>query len=191
MATAMEVAERSALAAIRADSEDPWAHHVLGHVYLFSRRFDDSLAEYETALRLNPNFALAHGYYGLSLAYSARWREADEAARRAIRLSPRDPYLGVYYGIAAYAQYIGRNYQEAAKLAREGIRQRSDFVGAHRVLVAASGMAGDMETAESALDNLLRAQPNLSLDWLATHMPFREDAERDHYLEGFRRAGLR
>ena len=190
MATAMAVAERCALAAIRADSEDPWAHHALGHVYLFSRRFDDSLAEYETALRLNPNFALAQGYYGLALTYCGRWQEADDAARRAIRLSPRDPYLGVYYGIAAYAQYIGRNYQEAARLAREGIRQRSDFVGAHRVLVAASGMAGDAEAAQSALDNLLRVQPNISLAWIATNMPIREQAERDHYLEGFRRAGL-
>ncbi len=190
MATAMAVAERSALAAIRADSEDPWAHNALGHVHLFSRRFDDALAEYETALRLNPNFALAQGYYGLSLSYSGRWREADEAARRAIRLSPRDPYLGVYYGIVAYAQYIGRNYPEAAKLAREGIRQRSDFVGAHRVLVAANGMAGDMTAAKSALDNLLRTQPNISLAWIATNMPIREEAEREHYLEGFRRAGL-
>jgi TolB-like protein/Flp pilus assembly protein TadD len=191
MATAMTVAEHSALAAIRADSEDPWAHHALGHVYLFSRRFDDSLAEYETALRLNPNFALAQGYYGLSLAYSGRWREADEAARRAIRLSPRDPYLGVYYGIVAYSQYIGRNYQDAAKWAREGIRQRGDFVGAHRVLTAASAMAGDTETAKSALDELLRAQPNISLAWIAAHMPIREDSQREHYLKGLRQAGLK
>ena len=79
MATAMAKAESAALAAIRADSEDPWAHNALGHVYLFARRFDDSLAEFETALRLNPNFALTQGYYGLSLAYSGRWQEADEA----------------------------------------------------------------------------------------------------------------
>ena len=30
MATAAPIAERAALAAIRADSEDPWAHHALG-----------------------------------------------------------------------------------------------------------------------------------------------------------------
>lgn len=190
MATAMEIAERSALAAIRADSEDPWAHNALAHVYLFARRFDDSLAEFETALRLNPNFALAQGYYGLSLAYSGRWQEADKAARRAIRLSPRDPYLAVYYGIMAYAQYIARNYSEAIKFAREAIRQRSDFVGGHRVLVAAAGMAGDVELAQSALAELKRAQPNISLAWIAANMPIRHDAEREHYLEGFRRAGL-
>jgi TolB-like protein/Tfp pilus assembly protein PilF len=188
MATAMAKAESAALAAIRADSEDPWAHNVLGHVYLFARRFDDSLAEFETALRLNPNFALAQGYYGLSLAYSGRWQEADEAARRAIRLSPRDPYLGIYYGIVAYAQYIGRNYEEAIEYARQGIRQRNDFVGAHRVLVAAAGMAGDKALAKSALAELKRAQPNITLAWIAANMPIRHDAERENYLEGFSKA---
>ena len=190
MATAMAMAERSALAAIRADSEDPWAHNALGHVYLFARRFDDSLAEFETALRLNPNFWLAQGYYGLSLSYSGRWQEADEAARRAIRLSPRDPFLAVYYGIVAYAQFIGGNYEEAIKLAREGLRQRGDFVGAHRVLAAAAAMAGQAELAKSALQELRRAQPNISLAWIAANMPIRHEAEREHYLQAFRKAGL-
>ena len=140
--TAKSAAERAALAAIQADSEDPWAHAALGYIYLLARRFDNSLAEYELALRLNPNFSLAQAFYGVSLCYSGRWQEGDEAARRALRLSPRDPYSAVYYGIAAYAQFLGRNYDEAIRLSRESLRQRSDFVGAHRVLTAAAGMAG-------------------------------------------------
>ena len=148
MATVAPLAERAARAAILADSEDPWAHHALGSVYLFTRRFDDSLAEFELALRLNPNFSLAQGYYGLALSYCGRWEEADLAARRALRLSPRDPFSAIYYGIAAYAQFVGRNYDEAMRLAREGIRQRGDFVGAHRVLTAAAGMSGQGDVAE-------------------------------------------
>jgi len=132
MATATPVAERAALAAILADSEDPWAHHALGCVYLFTRRFDDSLAEFELALRLNPNFSLAQGYYGLALSYCGLWEEANMAARRALRLSPRDPFSAVYYGIAAYAYFVGRNYDEAIRLSRDGLRQRSDFVGARQ-----------------------------------------------------------
>ena len=119
MATVAPIAERAALAAILADSEDPWAHYALGGVYLFTRRFDDSLAEFELALRLNPNFSLAQGYYGLALSYCGRWQEGDLAARRALRLSPRDPFSAIYYGIAAYAQFVGRNYDEAMRLARE------------------------------------------------------------------------
>jgi hypothetical protein len=76
------------------------------------------------------------------------------------------------------------------RLAREGVRQRADFVGAHRVLTAAAGMAGQTDVARTALQELRRAQPNISLQWLATQMPMRQDAEREHYLEGFRRAGL-
>ncbi len=191
MTAAMTVAERAALAAIRADSEDPWAHNALGHVNLFARRFDDSLAEFETALRLNPNFALAQGFYGLSLSYSGRGQEADEAARRALRLSPRDPFSAVYTGISAYAQFLGRNYDEAMRLSREALRQRGDFVGAHRVLTAAAGMAGLHDVAEAALQELRRSQPGISIAWIASHMPIRHDPDREHYLEGFRRAGLR
>jgi TolB-like protein/cytochrome c-type biogenesis protein CcmH/NrfG len=190
VAAATAVAERAALAAILADSEDPWAHQALGSVYLFKRRFDDSLAEFELALRLNPNFSLAQGYYGLALSYSGRWEEADAAARRALRLSPRDPFSAVYYGIAAYAQFSGRNYDEAIRLSREAIRQRSDFVGAHRVLTAAAGMTGQTDIASVALRELRRAQPNISLAWIEGQMPIKLDAEREHYLEGFRRAGL-
>jgi tetratricopeptide (TPR) repeat protein len=190
MATAAPIAERAALAAIRVDSEDPWAHNALGSVYLFTRRFDDSLAEFELALRLNPNFSMAQGYYGLALSYCGRWEEADEAARRALRLSPRDPFSAVYCGIAAYAKFVGRNYEEAMRLSREGIRQRGDFVGAHRVLTAAAGMAGKEDVAKVALRELRRAQPNISLAWIANQMPMKREADREHYLEGFRRAGL-
>ncbi|MGB6537136.1 MAG: winged helix-turn-helix domain-containing tetratricopeptide repeat protein [Xanthobacteraceae bacterium] len=190
MAGATPVAERAAQAAIRADSEDPWAHYALGCVYLFVRRFDDSLAAFEWALRLNPNFSLAQGYYGLTLAYCGRWQDADLAARRALRLSPRDPFAAIYCGINSYAQFVGRNYAEAMRLAREGIRQRGDFVGAHRVLTAAAGMAGLPDVAAAAIEELRRAQPNVSLAWIASEMPIKDDAEREHYLEGFRRAGL-
>jgi hypothetical protein len=51
-------------------------------------------------------------------------------------------------------------------------------------------MAGDEETAAAALTELRRVQPNVSLEWLASHISIRDLAEMDHYLEGFRRAGL-
>ena len=190
LAMVAPIAERAALAAILIDSEDPWAHLALGGVYLFARRFDDCLAEFELALRLNPNFSLAQGYHGLALCYCGRWEEGNVAAHRALRLSPRDPFSAIYCGIAAYAQFVGGNYDEAIRLAREGIRQRGDFVGAHRVLTAAAGMAGQGDLAKVALQELCRAQPNICLAWIERQMPMKREADRDHYLEGFRRAGL-
>jgi Flp pilus assembly protein TadD len=112
------------------------------------------------------------------------------AASRALRLSPRDPYAAIYCGIAAYAQFVGGNYNEAVRLARDGVRQRSDFVGAHRVLTAAASMAGLDDIARAALMELRRVQPNISLAWIEQHMPIKHDADRDHYVTAFRRAGL-
>ena len=189
-ATTLPIAERAALAAVRADSEDPWAHFALGNVYLFRRRFDDALSEFELALRLNPNFSLAQGFYGVTLSYCGQREEGDRAARRALRLSPRDPFSAIYSGIAAYAQFLGRNYDQAISLATDGIRQRGDFVGAYRVLTAAAAMSGKNDLAKAALQELRRVQPNISLAWIESQMPIKEDADHEHYLDGFRRAGL-
>ena len=113
-----------------------------------------------------------------------------QAAQGALLLSPRDPFSAVYNGIAAYAQFVGRSYEEAMDLSRESIRQRGDFVGAYRVLAAAAGMAGEAEVAAAAVQELRRVQPNISLAWIAKEMPIKEKDQREHYLEGFRRAGL-
>jgi hypothetical protein len=51
-------------------------------------------------------------------------------------------------------------------------------------------MAGQSQIAHAALQELRRAQPNISLAWIVAHMPIRRDSDREHYLEGFRRAGL-
>jgi hypothetical protein len=57
------------------------------------------------------------------------------------------------------------------------------------VLTAAAGMAGDTELAAQALQGLRRAQPDVSLAWVATQLPIRHE-ERVRYVEGLRRAGL-
>jgi tetratricopeptide (TPR) repeat protein len=187
--TAVPVAERVALAAIRADSEDPWAHLAVAGVYPYLGRLEDALAEFESALSLNPNFSLAYAHYGLVLSWVGRWQDGSNAARRALRLSPRDPFSAIFNGVAAYAEFVGRNYAEAIRLAREAVRARSDFVGAHRVLTAAAGMAGEIELARASLQELRRVQPNISLAWIAEHLPLRQD-QQENFLEGMRCAGM-
>ena len=51
-------------------------------------------------------------------------------------------------------------------------------------------MAGQNEVAGIALRELRRAQPNVTLAWIANEQPMKQLADREHYLEGLRRAGL-
>jgi TolB-like protein len=184
------IAHRMAQAALRADDEDPWAHLALATNYVNIERYEDSLAEFEAALRLNPNFPLALGTYGLVLCWCDRWKEGNEAARRALLMSPRDPFSAIYNGVAAYAEFLDRNYDESIRLARDGIRQRADFVASHRMLAAAAGMGGRIDLAKTALQDLRRIHPGVSLAWMASQVQARLPWQREHILEGLRRAGL-
>ena len=60
-------------------------------------------------------------------------------------------------------------------MSREALRQRSDFVGAHRVLTAAAALAGQPDIAKSALADLRLAQPGISLGWIDEQMPWESD----------------
>ena len=51
-------------------------------------------------------------------------------------------------------------------------------------------MSGQAEVATVALQELRRVQPNISLAWIANQLPWNFHADREHYLEAFRRAGL-
>jgi TolB-like protein len=187
---AMPIAERAALAGIRIDNDDPWAHLGLAFVYARGQRVNDALASFETAIRLNPSFALAHGTYGLVLTWMGRWREGREAAQRALRLSPRDPFAAIFYGIAGYIAYVERDYTEAIALCRKGIRLRSDFVGGWRVMAAAAGMAGDADIAAEAMQGYRRTLPGITLALAEKQLAVRDLEESKHFLEGLRRAGL-
>jgi len=88
MAKAMPVAERCALAAIHADSEDPWAHFALAGVYLLNRRFEDCLAEFELTLRLNPNYAGAHDNLAYTFEFQGKVEEAKAEFQAALAIDP-------------------------------------------------------------------------------------------------------
>ncbi|MFB9266939.1 hypothetical protein ACFFWD_27900 [Bradyrhizobium erythrophlei] len=40
------------------------------------------------------------------------------------------------------------------------------------------------------MHQLRRTQANISLAWIATQLPWKLGGDREHYLGGFRRAGL-
>ena len=183
------MAAEPAAGGVRADSEDPWAHLAMACLYVATGRPQTRWPNSSRrCAQLNPQ--LAQAYYSLVLANLGRWQEARVIARRSLQLSPRDPFSAIYSAIVAYAEFAGRNYHEAIRLARESLRQRPDFVAAHRVLTAAAAMAGETDAARAALQELRRTQPNISLAWIAAELRIMEDAAREHYLEAFRRAGL-
>jgi tetratricopeptide (TPR) repeat protein len=77
----LKEATAQATRAAELDRNDPWAYVALGFVAFIERRTDESVAHFQRALDLNPNFAAAHGYLGWTLSFDGQWIKPSPTRR--------------------------------------------------------------------------------------------------------------
>jgi TolB-like protein/Tfp pilus assembly protein PilF len=183
---ALDAARRS----VDLDDQDPWGHLALGYVHMLSRRSSTAIDELEEAIWLNPNFALGHTVLGAAHGFAGSGDRGLEHLAKAKRLSPRDPYQWLHQSASALCHFVAGRYEESMVLNQRAVQLRPRYTSAWRTLAAAAGQAGDTETAETALAEAKRLQPELSIDWIEEHYPLVRAADRSVYVEGLRKAGL-
>jgi adenylate cyclase len=176
--------------AVVLDSDDDWAHFALGFIYSVTRRAEEAVVQYEKALALNPNFAIAYTYLAAVLAYLGRDKEALEKIDASERLSPRGLFQGVNNHCRALAHFSAGQYLDAISCARKAVLESPGIVTSHRMLVVNCALVGHIDEARAALEIVTRLQPDVSLRWIAEFVPFTRERERRNFIEGFRLAGL-
>ena len=176
-------------AALALDDRDPWAHLVQSIFHRRSRRFAEAVRSARRALKLNPNFALAHAVLAMSLAYQGAYNETIDSAQHALRLSPFERSVGTFAPYAiAIAQFGARRYPECITWVRMAIEKNPSYL-TEPFLVAALVMQGDIVAASDARDALIQRRPEFSLNWMIENLPSTgELAER--LCEGLRKAGV-
>jgi adenylate cyclase len=181
---AHELAQR----AVALDDDDAEAHWVLGLAYLSMRQHDQAMTEARKALALDPNFAWAHSLLGQALHYAGRSRDAIGPLTTAMRLDPneQDPFLH-YLALAYFG--LGRYEEAAAALKRRIIRKPDTDIS--RVLLAACyGYLGRVEEAQALWQEVLRINPDYSLEHRRRFMPYKDPADFERLVEGLRKAGV-
>src|SRR5262245_42997103 len=176
--------------AIALDEHDPWAHIALGYWALMERRTEEAIGAFRRALDLNPNSAAANAHLGHALAFAGEQGEAIERAEIAIRLSPFDPMTALSLGTIAVAHYTAGRYTEAVRYTQQAARLRPGFQGAHRLHCASLAQAGRLDEARTLLATVRDQQPQLSVAWIETNVPYQTPALMERFLEGMRKAGL-
>ena len=71
----------------------------------------------------------------------------------------------------------------------KAIRQRPGFTTAYRILCASLARAGMTAEMGEMTARLREMQPNISIAWCKTHVPYTARA-MPHFLEGLRMAGI-
>ncbi|WP_455874728.1 adenylate/guanylate cyclase domain-containing protein [Rhizobium yanglingense] len=183
-----EQAEELARRAVALDDRDPRAHWALSIVELYARRHDMAISEAQRAIILNPNFAEGHVSLGEALYYSGRADEALKYFDGAKVLNPYFPDVLLHFQALALFQ-LGR-YEHAVGLLKERLT-RNPVTDVSRALLASSyGHLGRFDEARAAWQEVLRVNPDYSLEYRRKVLPYKNPADFELVVDGLRKAGL-
>jgi tetratricopeptide (TPR) repeat protein len=171
--------------AVSLDPENAVAHAILGDVLIYSGKPDEGAVELAAALRINPNHADAWAFLGQLRAFEGRAAEGIEHLRNALRLNPHPP--GWYHWLLGLAQYAARQYADAVETLRHEATHR---LGSRRILAASLAQLGRAQEAKEEAAQFLASSPHFSIMYWAGTQPFRHEADRQHFIDGYVRAGL-
>ncbi len=166
----------------------PMAYFVKGLAHRESEEYVKALVEAEKAIEYDPNYANAHVLLATLLYYAGRPQEGLVRIQKAMRLNPHHPYNYTFH--LGQAFYILGRYDEAIDAFEKGIASNPASERLHVWLAAAYAQSGNIDDAEWEADQVLTLNPEFSLQRMQHTFPFKDPADREHFLVGLRKAGL-
>jgi TolB-like protein/class 3 adenylate cyclase/Tfp pilus assembly protein PilF len=171
--------------AVSLDPENASAHAALGYVLFLDGKQDAGAPELMAALQLNPNHSDAWAFLGIMKAVDGGAVEGIECLRKAFRLNPHPP--GWYYWHLGFVQYLAGRYEDAVETLRHEATHRT---GSQRILAASLAQLGRVEEAKVEATEFLASNPRFSIGHWMSMQPFRREEDRQHFIEGYKKAGL-
>jgi len=152
----------------------PEAHRTLGEVYLWRKQHEQSIAEYEVSVDLNPNYA--DGFVGLGsvLSFAGRPDEAVELVKRGVLLNPMHP--AYYQWNLGHAYYLTRRYEEAIEAFKRALNRNPNFHPAHVYLALIYNELGREEEAGVEWAEFVSRNPQTSPDAWRQRLPYKDQA---------------
>jgi adenylate cyclase len=184
-ARATELAQKS----ITLDDSLPNSHFVLGWIYLWKKQHDRAIAEAERAIALDPNFVSGYVELGDILTFAGQPEKAIELIEKAMRLSPRFPSF--YLNNLGAAYLMARRYDEAIAALKKCLAHAPNYFYAHMNLATAYSELGREEEARSEAAEVLRINPQFSLEVLKQTAPVKDPAVAERVFSALRKAGLK
>ncbi len=144
----------------------------------------------DRACLLNPSSATAWYVSGQTRNFLGDTAAAIPQMERAIRLSPIDPLLHQFRaGLASAFSKEGRHDEAVATAERAVVNQRN-FVPARRALVVAYVLAGHLDDARQAMQEVLRLAPHMQVSRMADYTGPHRPVDLARMAEAYRLAGM-
>ena len=179
--TALELARK----AVAIDPNDAGCRWVLANLLAYDRSFAEADAEFAKAIELDPNEADTWATLSDIAVLAGRVEEGLEHIRKAFRLNPFP--ASWYYLTLGQAQYAAGDYEAAVETLR---RDETYRTSSRRFLAASLAQLGRLDEARAEVELFLVGNPHFTTRHWATTEPFRDVATLEHFVDGYRKAGL-
>lgn len=116
--------------------------------------------------------------------YVGRPEEAIRRVKEAMRLNPYHPNR--YWLELGWSQFVAHDDAGAV----ETLRKMSPLGEGRSFLAGSLAYLGRMEEARAESEKVLKDNPLFSASYIVSTYPFLHDKDREHFLEGYVKAGL-
>lgn len=147
------------VAALARNPVSPLLHNNLGCALQDAGQPAAALAEFQEAVRLQPDYAEAQNNLGSLLSALGRTREAVEHCEEAVRLNPR--FADAADNLGVLRAQAGRT-TEAVALFEQALADKPGFAMAHYNLAGALAALGRQPDALAHLEETVRLQPDFA-----------------------------
>jgi TolB-like protein len=186
-------AETTVDAALALQPENSWAHYLKGEFYYKKRQLGPAMAEYETAIALNPNYADAHATIGVRKVLLGRAEDGFAGVETAFRLSPRDPDVPWWQLFMCGLHDYLAQWEQAIPWCEKSIAGQPQVFYPYAYLAAANAWAGHDKEAKDAAAQLQKVHPGFTLQTWAGLRASDDPtyiAQRARITEGLGKAGV-
>jgi len=182
--TVLERAHRLARKAVQLDPNLPFAHATLGTVLMYEGQHEQSIAAFEKAFALNPNYK--DWRFGNALVRAGEHTRAIQVIETYMRCDPF--YVRGVPGTLGIARYMLKEYSEALPPLREF---RAPNVSQGHIWLAANlAQLGHLDEARAEAAEALRIDPMCTIDVQRRLSLYKRPEDAEHLFDGLRKAGL-
>ncbi|MBD9372218.1 adenylate/guanylate cyclase domain-containing protein [Rhizobium sp. ARZ01] len=184
LSTGLDLARR----AIALDERMPEGHFVLGIALLWSKQPDEALESVSRCIALAPSSAEGHMLKAHIEMFNGLPAQSIETLDTYMKLDPLYPEIALQF--LAEAQFLLGRFDLAADTLTKRLARNPQATTAYALLASCQGHLGRIENGQEAWAQVMRLEPDFSVERRRKLLPFKNPADFERRVEGLRQLGI-
>jgi adenylate cyclase len=174
---------------LKCDPSNPHARSLQAMCYLSAREFDKAVSNTNDAVTMAPNHANIIASSAMVLTKCGQPELGLQRIRKAIRLCPVCPPMWYLVMLGQVCRVLGK-VDESIEAYSEMVSRDPDHIEGHIGLAGILSESGKIEQARASSAEVLRINPEFSIDRYFSNIAYRDQAVIMRFAEELRKAGL-